>query len=215
MSEDEIKVVDEELKEVKVPDPTDHEWTDYVISLLGENEIYDKKPTVDGLRRVAQKLLGEITYSKSKVYQYPTPENGIAATVRARIKINGRVFDGCANVNEDSAPDIIGPHVIALAETRAEGRALKKILNIRVLTKEEAGVTESEDKTTQLISSTQIEAMQKVAERHKIDLNKLIQSLYAIGEDEIDKLTFNQALQIFEKLSEFDSSKKITKEFKK
>lgn len=201
-------------KEEQTPTPTifDYEWTDHILSLFGDSEIYDGKPTVDGLRRVAQKILGPIRSSKTKVIQVPTTDNEIAATVRVRVRINDQTFDGCANVTEASAPDIIGPHVVALAETRAEGRALKKALNLRVLTKEEAGLNEPESNSTLKISQTQIDAINNQAKNFNINVDKLLLAKYNITKEKITELTCENALEIFEQFSNFANSE-VPKEY--
>jgi hypothetical protein len=198
----------------KQPAPTilDYEWTDHILSLFGEKEIYDGKPTVDGLRRIAQKILGEIQCSKTKVIQKPTPDNGMATTVKVRVTINGKTFDGCANVTEASAPDIIGQHVVALAETRAEGRALKKALNLRVLTKEEAGLNELDTNNTLKISQTQIDAINRQAVNFNINVDKLLIDKYNKTKDTIHELTCENALEIFEQFSNFANSE-VPKEY--
>lgn len=199
-------------KEEQTPTIYDYEWTDHILSLFGKDEIYDGKPTVDGLRRVAQKILGPIKTSKTKVVQVPTMENEIAATVRVRVSIGDQTFDGCANVTEASAPDIIGPHVVALAETRAEGRALKKALNLRVLTKEEAGLNESDSNSIQKISQTQIDAIHNQAKNFNISIDKLLTSKYNKTKEMITELTCENALEIFEQFSNFANSE-VPKEY--
>ena len=45
------------------PMPTDPKWNDYVLSLFEENELFDKMPLTNGLRRVAELLMGRIVFS--------------------------------------------------------------------------------------------------------------------------------------------------------
>lgn len=185
---------------------TDYGWTDYVLGQLEDKEIYDGKPTVDGLRRIAQKILGPIFSCTSKVYQVPSPDNDISSTVRVRVKFENSVFDGCANTDEMSAPQMIGRHVVALVETRAEGRALRKALNLRVVTKEEV---EGNDKAvigTGSITGPQIQAIKNQCKIHKINIDKLLQSIYNIKETEINSLSHDQALELFAKFTEWENT---------
>lgn len=193
-------------EEVKIPGYTDYEWTDYVLSLLKEKETFNDKPTVDGLRRVAQLLLGKIESCTFDILQVPSDDNGMSATVKARILVDGRVYEGSTNVNEASAPNIIGSHTVALAETRAEGRALRRALNLRIITSEEAQEGIETLPTKNIISNTQIDAIKKQTEKNKINLDKLLTKLYNTNTDNINTLTFDQALGVFEKLSEYASS---------
>lgn len=189
---------------------TDYEWTDYVLGELKEKEVYDGKPTVDGLRRIAQKLLGPITSCKSKVYQTPSPENQISSTVRVRIKIGDKIFDGCANTDEMSAPQMIGRHVVALVETRAEGRALRKALNIRVITKEEVGLDQEMIVDSNKISDVQIKALENQANVHNVNLVKVLTALY--NTNDVSSLSHSQALSVFEKFSQWINDS-VPKEF--
>ena len=196
-----------EKENQQAPVYTDYEWTDYVLSLLRDKEVFNDKPTVDGLRRVAQLLLGRIQECSFEILQVPCEDNGMSATVKARILIDGRIYEGSTNVNEASAPNIIGSHTVALAETRAEGRALRRALNLRIITSEEAQESIEVVPNKNMISNTQIDAIKKQTEKNKINLDKLLVLLYNTKVENINTLTFDQALGVFEKLSEYTSSK--------
>ena len=45
------------------PAMTDPEWNDYVMSMFTDKEMYNGNPLVNGLRRVAEVVLGPIVYS--------------------------------------------------------------------------------------------------------------------------------------------------------
>ena len=45
------------------PSITDPEWNEYVMSMFTSKELYDGNPLVNGLRRVAELVIGPIVYS--------------------------------------------------------------------------------------------------------------------------------------------------------
>jgi hypothetical protein len=135
-----------------------HEWSDYVKGFFEEDELYDGNPTVPGLRRIAGMLLGRITFSGPITLQthYPEDPNHIGrASVMYEIKIENwmhgadaqwiseedilagrlptRVFRAASGFCMANAPKdpTFAVHSEAMAETRAEARALRKALNLR------------------------------------------------------------------------------------
>lgn len=132
------------------------EWTEYVLSHLLPEEHIDGHPRCNGLRRIAQMLLGDIVLSHPKTVIVSQGENGRVVTVCYEItfdwKMNTptimnsgelatlssdlRTFGGLADCAEDLA-STYGRHPAATAETKAESRALRKALSINVITAEE------------------------------------------------------------------------------
>ena len=56
----------------KIPNTTDLEWTDYVLSLLSDDEKINGNPTTDGLRRIFEIALNcRVVASTSNVVQSP------------------------------------------------------------------------------------------------------------------------------------------------
>lgn len=130
------------------PSMSDPEWTAYVLSHLTDAEKANGRPRVPGLRRLVPLLLGTILENRSDPCQLPNADNGMMATVRATLKIlwpadedgrfEVRVFDGLADVYPGNMPNPkYATFPSATAETRAEGRALRKAFAIDVVTAEE------------------------------------------------------------------------------
>lgn len=90
----------------------------------------------DGLRRVTTRLV-----------QIPTKENGETAIVRADVRTNRGRFTGIGDASPLSVHPRMVPHLIRLAETRAEARALRKAVNIGVVALEELGEDLSDTST--------------------------------------------------------------------
>jgi len=133
------------------PSPTDPEWTDYCMSLLGDGEYTEddgkRYPRVPGLRRLVMKLIGDVIYSNPEQIEYGSDLNGYVTRVVYRIKVRSHrdanvIYDysDVADVDEErDNPEFarFGPQT---ASTRAAGRVLRKLLGInRVAAEEMAG----------------------------------------------------------------------------
>ncbi len=169
-----------------VPEKTSPEWQAYVLSQFLPDEMVIGNPTVDGLRRVVTKLIGPIKRLTTAVHQCPTRENGGRAVVTCTVEIlpfgadpymeAQMCIDGSADVFEGNC-DHYSHFPIAVAETRAEGRALRKILLLRkVLAAEETTVKSSEDAKalefgapTEKATSEQINFINLLCKKNNID----------------------------------------------
>lgn len=181
----------EEYKKILSTDP---EWNDFVLGHLTEEEIRDGHPTTDGLRRIAPIVLeGKVT-GRSKVIQAPNIQNGMVATVEYTVDLNMMrgFFPGMTNnndVNQDSCTDCADAspqncelpyslHPSAMASTRAEGRALRKLLKLRkVTTAEEIEVprqTVKEDGSPTFINYNQYTVLNTLFKRAELNGKKYI-----------------------------------------
>lgn len=138
--------------------PTIHdiEWTDHVLSFLSDDEKIMGNPTTDGLRRIFERVMDcEIIDSNSSVIQSPSPENEKRATVKFTLsfRINKedashcdiRSVSGSADVYWGNCDKVFRNHPVAVAETRAEGRALRRALRLRKVVAAEELAAEIED----------------------------------------------------------------------
>ena len=128
------------------------EWSDYVMGLFQQDELIAGYPKINGLRRVANYLLGDIVESTptNVVVVGGAGEKTVVVTYRLAIEWNldypvgfgnmvpnkqVRVFGGVADCNESNSG--FGKHASAVADSKAEGRALRKALCINVIAAEE------------------------------------------------------------------------------
>jgi hypothetical protein len=130
-------------EETRLPKYYEEGWHDYVMSKFLPDELMDGHPTCDGLRRVTEQIVGPIT-DRQITHLIPLKsfsENETAA-VAVRIKVSPRdystferldlVEESIADVNNKNTPDLkFLIHPLATCETRAEARALRKILRLR------------------------------------------------------------------------------------
>jgi len=191
--EEEILDVVEETTEVEEQDEVetltmfDKGWTDYLLDKLYDNELFNGNPTVDGLRRLVNQEIGAIVGSTSDVLQCPTQDNQ-RATIRHRLEIDGydglrRVIDGCVDVSIFNTPAPFNKHLVGSADTRSESKALRRALNIKILSHEELQ-NENDDsevaemRNAETISDQQILAINQMAKRMDVSVQKYVKSIY-------------------------------------
>lgn len=187
--EPEVPPIAETADSEAIPLMEDETWHDYVMKQFGEEELIDGNPTVDGLRRVSRKLLGDVFYSKCHVIQSPNLQNNFCATVEHEIgirwkrelyagQIEDRWFAEVADVNEQNCEAEYRRFASSTASTRAEARALRKALMLkRVVAAEEittiAPVSDDPDQQGK-IQTTQVNFLVNLARRNNIHLMKFI-----------------------------------------
>lgn len=190
----------------QIPFMHDVAWTEYVMKHFKDDEIFDGYPTVDGLRRVATKLLGPIISSVSRVVQAPTSANGMHATVEHTVTFrwddnwsldDKRTFQDVADVcpMNTELPYVL--HSAATAATKAEGRALRKALQLRrVLAAEEMMDTPKyNDDNKHLITDSQLCFIDKMCYDLKINAVSLLNS----GKEKyksVRDVPYNKAVEI-------------------
>lgn len=142
-----------EVKLPPVPDYNSPEWEDYVLSLFTEKELAEGKyPKLNGLRRVAGLLLGEVIDSSpiDMISQQVLDHNGRAAVTYRLVflwklglspasetflgeDLPQRVFTAIGGSHAGNTDDIVAKYPEAIAETRAEVRAYRKALRLSVV----------------------------------------------------------------------------------
>ncbi len=200
---------------------TDIEWTDYVLGLLSEDEKIKGNPTTDGLRRVFEIALKcVIIDSTSTVSQSPDPENGNRATVVHSLtyvlndstldkEIKCRTVNGAADVYWGNCDKIFRNHPVAVAETRAEGRALRRALRLRKVVAAEELAEEIEDhpdqNTVGKITNNQINFIDVLAKRLNINVTKLLE-LEGIESKNIYVIKHSDAVRMIRLLSSYQQN---------
>lgn len=211
-----------------IPTPNDIEWTDYVLSLLGDDEKIAGNPTTDGLRRVFEIALDcTITDSSSNVVQSPSPENEKRATVVHSLTfvlsregatenpLNIRSVSGAADVYWGNCDKIYRNHPVAVAETRAEGRALRRGLKLRKVVAAEELAKDIEDHpdhdTVTKITNNQLNFMDVLAKRMNINIEKLLDKL-AISRENVYNISYSDAVDIIKNLTEYQQQNNVSED---
>jgi len=212
-----------------IPTIHDIEWTDHVLSLLTDDEKIMGNPTTDGLRRIFEKALNcTITEATSEIVQTPSIDNEKRATATHKITyiINDepsdsptkyRAISGSADVYWGNCDKIYRNHPVAVAETRAEGRALRRALRLRKVVAAEELAKEIEDHpdhdTVNKITNNQINFMDVLAKRMDINITKLIEKL-APATKNVYNIEYENAVNIVQNLTTFQQSNNIPEELK-
>ena len=209
------KQVEEKTETQAQVTPNDIGWTDYVLELLSDDEKIKGNPTTDGLRRIFEIALDcTVINSTSEVTQSPDPENGNRATVvhsltyvlndsKTPVEIKTRIVNGAADVFWGNCDKIFRNHPVAVAETRAEGRALRRGLRLRkVVAAEELAeeVADIDGDNVNKISDTQINFMDVLCKR--LDINALTLAEHMeLDNNNIRNLTHREGVSIIRQLS--------------
>lgn len=218
------EVVVENTNEEKLEmNPNHPGWTDYVLSMLEDDEKIKGNPTTDGLRRIFEKVMNcTVTSSFSHIEGCASRENEGRATVSHQISYTlndpnvplaskQRVVNGVADAYWANCDKIYRNFPTAVAESRAEGRALRRALKLRKVVAEEI----SEDVEVNLDGSTgdfinhnQINCLEKLGKRMNVNLVKLKNSL-DISESDTYKIKYDDALKLVQKVTEFQQQNQV------
>lgn len=210
---DAAEIIEEESQDGQKPEeqtPTidSPEWTDYVISLLDKKEMDNGMPKTEGLRRVARKLLGVFSI-RTNIHQIPTIDNAGRATVQVSLEFNtaygSLVYDGAADVFSGNTQKEFAKHAVATAETRAEGRALRKALNLtKVLAAEEMYDAEPDEPngTDKRIATGMLNSLNIMCDRVGVDLIK-VAVFNDINIQVPEDLTNDQGIRISDIISKY------------
>lgn len=209
----------EEVESVVTPNHL--EWTDHVLTMLSEDEKIGGNPTTDGLRRIFEIALNcTVIESVSSVVQSPDNNNEKRATVihtlafilnnessgSDRSNLNKRVVSGAADVYWGNCDKIYRNHPVAVAETRAEGRALRRALKLRKVVAAEELAKEIDDDlngtSINKINNNQINFIDVISKRLDINVTKVLESM-SIDSTKIYSIDYDKAVEIVQKLTSY------------
>jgi hypothetical protein len=196
-------------------------WTDHVLGLLSDDEKIKGNPTTDGLRRIFEIALDcTVINSSSEVVQSPSPDNEKRATVvhcltyvlnskSIAVEIKTRSVNGAADVYWGNCDKIYRNHPVAVAETRAEGRALRRGLKLRKVVAAEEIADQIEDNpdmdSVTKITNNQVGFMDVLCKRLNVNPISLISHLKFEVQD-FRNLTHTDAVTIIRQLSSFQQN---------
>ena len=192
--------------------PNDPGWTQHVLGKFLDDELDGENPRVEGLRRVAQDLIGSILEEGCDLVAAPTVENGMRACVKAWVIFgNNQRFEALADACPGNiAGEEYAVYLTAMADTRAKGRCFRNALGLkRVVAAEEVsgkvGLGVDSDSES-AIHTGQITGITMVADRLNISLSKLLTTMDIECEKSdngyinIKSLKHEQAVAIFQRL---------------
>lgn len=192
-------------KNTEIPERTSAEWTDYVLSLFKESELENKNPKTDALRRVAETLYDRFNI-RTKVIDSPRNDNAYRASVLVSLEFQGGwVIDGCADVYSGNTDSTYAVHALATAETRAEGRALRKALLLtKVLAAEETYNAPTDEATGDngRITQSMLTPLYIMCQRVGIDFDKLLKQ-QKIDVNDHKELTLEKGRELANLINQF------------
>jgi hypothetical protein len=192
----------------------DRDWTQHVLSLMYPDELVEGAPTVDGLRRIADKLMGPISSVTSKVLQSPDLNNNFHSTVRVRVVTPDQVIDGCADAGTNNCKPDYARYPVAMAESRAESRAYRKLLRLRnVISAEETVKEDSIIDQFETINTAQISTIDRICSKLDINVEKFLEKCN-IKLGEFTRLNKTVGTELCEKLNSLRQSGEVSDDIK-
>lgn len=214
---------DSSPEELEIPTPNDSEWTQYVLGQFLEDEVDGKNPRVEGLRRVAGELVGELIEEGCDLVAVPTEENRFRACAKAWgifLTSEGRTkrFEALADAHSENCFEDYATYLVAMADTRAKGRMFRNALCLRrVVSAEEVNKTMAIATDIQqggAIHTSQISIIRLISDRHNFDIAKVLDSLeieYKLndntGDVNLQSLSYENALATAKKMREMKEEK--------
>lgn len=211
----------------KTVTPKDLGWTDYVLSLLNDDEKINGNPTTEGLRRIFETVLDcTVLVAEPQVIQTPDLSNERRATVVYRIDyilndesvpeaFKNRSVSASADVYWGNCDKVFRNHPVAVAETRAEGRALRKGLRLRkVVTADEIAkevVDHSDENTNLVINNSQLNFMDVFGKRLNINIKKLLSKL-DIDHQSVYNISYDDAVKAITSLSSYQQNQNVSQD---
>ena len=206
---------DEEVSvetEAEAPVRGSPEWQSYVMSLLLPSELVENNPTAAGLRRVCHEVLGNITSSRVEVIQYPDEKCNravVSYVISCTTPRLEEIFvEAVAECNDKNLGEPYSNHMVATAETRAEGRALKKLLLLNFSTAEELIGAKT---VIEPASEVQLRSIKKQAGNLGINFDKFLAVFAGISESQFlggRVLSRENAISLQSKLNDFKNDEK-------
>lgn len=157
-------------------------------SMLKDSELYDGEyPLLKGLQRLAHNNRGGIVEICTHIMK---SELDIAAVTVDYVFRDGTRWSGSADATKEAHKKPYNLHLVAVAESKAESRCLRRAFNISKVTFEEIGAADvAGEPDSGPIEPHQIEAIKKVAKRKKISKIKVLELIDRSDLDDITELT--------------------------
>jgi len=214
---------DEPEEEKEDPKPSDPDWTQFVLGHFQDDEQDEGNPRVEGLRRVAEALIGPIVHEDCELIQAPSHENGMTACAKASItffdvSLNREVtYSALADANDGNifakGETDFTVYLTAMADTRAKGRAFRAALKLRrVVAAEEVGrgINLIAQDTSSISSGAQIAFATMLSGRMGVNLTEIVDTLEFKHEKkngvvQLATLSHDDMLALLKKLNELNA----------
>jgi hypothetical protein len=215
--------LENDVEPIDPPTPSDKEWTQYVLGKFMDDEVDGQNPRVEGLRRVAGELIGEVIEEGCDLVAPPCEENRFRACVKAWavfLTEEGREkrFEALADAHSDNCFESYATYLVAMADTRAKGRVFRNALMLRrVVAAEEVNKTMATAEDVQQggsIHTGQLTMIRIMAERNKFSISDILDKLsiaYEVsdktGDVNLKELSYDDALNVTKTMREMVEQK--------
>lgn len=201
-----------------IPAITDPKWHDYIMGQFTDDELFKGNPTVDGLRRLTELNIGEIIESYPDVVE-PTRfvqfgERVRLSPVTIRYHIRVKKFDGSilysaevADTSDMNTDLDYAKHGTSVAATKAEGRALRKLLKLRkIVCAEEVANSPNKEEVSMYdkINDTQINFIDVLCRNNGLNVMKFVNMGSKVYTN-IKDVPFDTASKMVEHLSKLNT----------
>lgn len=182
---------EEEDSYVDIANPS---WTETCLDMLSENEKHKGRPRVAGLRRIFYGIFG-----RPKRYSADLPVLlGDRYVVRfVIIDRDGHEVAGIADAYSDNTNFPYNTHLNAMAETRAEGRALVKYMNLSINAAEELTDAEDDEQNSPEqkgpIKDNQIVVLKNICSRKDVNLKEFASKMLGKDYNSITEMSYGDA----------------------
>lgn len=186
-------------------DITHADWSNYVLSFLTEEELFNGCPRIDGLRRLVEAMISPIIYSDVDIQCVLSPH--LVVIAKATIKLaNGTSYSSCADASMYNTDSAFKQRLTAMADSRAKGKVYREILRLRnVYSSEEASQEVVDKDDDMLINESQIALITNIMPKKlevKFDFDKLVSII--LGENKaLRTLTHNEAIKILNVMNSY------------
>lgn len=205
------------------PTPSDPGWTQYVLGKFLPDEVDGQNPRVEGLRRVAGELVGELIEEGCDLVAAPTEENRFRACAKAwgvflTPEGQAKRFEALADAHSDNCFEDYATYLVAMADTRAKGRMFRNALCLRrVVAAEEVSKTMATAADVQkggAIHTSQISMIRLISNRHNFNIAEVLDNLgikYELndqtGDVNLQSLSYEDALAAAKSMRELREKK--------
>lgn len=182
------------------------EWQKELLNLLDKDELIENYPSTDGLSRIARLVFGHFDVLVN-VLKCPSVGDR-SSTVHVRICNKEFNYESAADVYEHNTKAPYNKHTVATAETKAYGRALKKLLGLRIHTHEEML---DDSSSYEKLNEQQVRAVENMAKKLNVDLNTFLAEHAGVNLDTFkggsSGLTKDHGIQLLDKLNQVQNKK--------
>jgi hypothetical protein len=189
---------------VSSPFDPEHDYFEDLKSDEKWNEGEREYPYLKGLKRIALSNRGGVRRVDSEVVKAPsvntTGSKGEAPDCIAAVTVtyhfnDGTAFAGSADASYKAHVAPFNLHLVAVAESKAEARAIRRAFNISQVAKEEMGSSrQEEDRSNEPISDVQIEGIKKIAKRKGLGPKAVLGLIKRTDISGIENLTRSEAV---------------------